>query len=261
MLKGVGAKGAGRGGATEPMLASRSRGWRLALGSAGVAVAIAAVLLGTYSAGLLGNGGDTGPLVSATTTQVASSGTTVPTSDTTPATIDDPGTTLTTESTPTTDSTPVTTERPTPTTDSTPATTAVSTPGTSGGTVTTHKTTSTTTPVQTTTTNGQQMAAAEREEDAVAAALHLGDAVLDKFMKGDLGSLPDITDSARAELTQLIASLNAPTGCQRVAAKDLSDGMVRVTLEFVDGDERPRFRVWVRVVDGATTITEISAGS
>jgi len=105
------------------------------------------------------------------------------------------------------------------------------------------------------------MAAAQREVDAVNAALYLGDAVLDKFLKGELGSLPSITDSARASLTQLIASLTAPTGCQKVATKELTGNAVRVTLEFSDDDENPRFFITVRVEDGGTTITGISAGS
>jgi len=252
-LKGSGAKGSSRSGVFQPVTAGRSHGWRVALVSAGAVVAIMAVLLGTYSAGLLGGGDGSGPVASQTT-QVAVTDTTASTVDTTPAT-GEPTTTPTTQSTPTSDEPGVT-----PTTEGTPATSG----GSGGTTRTTQHVTPTTQPEQTTTTvvpTEQQMAAAQREGDAVSAALYLGDAVLDKFMKGDLGRLPDISDSARSRLTQLIASLDDPTGCQKVAVKALSTDTVRVTLEFTDGDKSPRFFITVRVDDGGSTITDITEGS
>ena len=267
-LKGSGAKGSSRSGVFQPVTAGRSHGWRVALVSAGAVVAIMAVLLGTYSAGLLGGGDGSGPVASQTT-QVAVTDTTASTVDTTPAT-GEPTTTPTTQSTPTSDEpgvTPTTQSTPTsdepgvtPTTEGTPATSG----GSGGTTRTTQHVTPTTQPEQTTTTvvpTEQQMAAAQREGDAVSAALYLGDAVLDKFMKGDLGRLPDISDSARSRLTQLIASLDDPTGCQKVAVKALSTDTVRVTLEFTDGDKSPRFFITVRVDDGGSTITDITEGS
>lgn len=259
LLKGTGAKGSLRGGSPQPVVAGHSRGWRVALGSAGVVVAIMAVLLGTYSAGLFGGGEGEGPggtYASVTTTDVSEPDTTVATGDTTPTTVD-PGTTSTTGINPTTTGT---TEN-TPTTGSTPGTTQGTTPATDSTPGTTQGTTSTTKPAQTTTTNEQQMVAAEREKDAKNAAVQLGDAVLDHFLKGELGGLPNMTDSARAWLTQLISSLDSPTGCQRVATKTNADGTVRVTLEFADIDDNPRFFITVRVDDGGATITAISAGS
>lgn len=254
LLSGGAVKGSTHGGSVRPVLAGHSRGWRVALSSAGVAVVILAVVLGTYGAGLFGDGG--GTLVSVTTTEASTPATTVATGDTTPTTVNTPdttGTTPTTAITPDTTGTTPTSGNTTPTTDSTPTT--------GGSSNTTQRVTSTTLPAQTTTTNATQMAAAEREKDAKNAAWDLGAAVLDYFSTGELGGTPALTDAAQGSLTIMVKSLDAPTEVHVVGAKTNSDGTVRVTLQFVDGDESPRFFITVRVSDGGTTVTDISAGS
>jgi hypothetical protein len=257
LLKGAGAKGPVRGGSAQPVLAGHSRAWRVALSSAGVAVVILAVLLGTYSAGLFGTGGNGDnpvAVVSVSITEVSQPDSTASTGGT-GSTTRDPDAIATTESTGTTTGT----TESTTTIGSTPGTTHGTTPTTGGSTHT--STPPTTKPAQTTTTNEQQMAAAEREKDAKAAALDLGQAVLYRFSTGDMVGLPAIADSAQARLTQLIASLDDPQGVTAVGTKTNTDGTIRITLEFKDVDDNPRFFITVRVDDGGATITAISGGS
>ena len=257
LLKGTGAKDSVRGGAAQPVPAGRSRGWRVALGSAAAVVAVMAALLGTYSAGLLGNGGGTGPVASVTTTQVSEPTTAVTTNDTTSTSVapdntstteSNPTTTGTTESTTTTGSTPGTTGGTTATTGSTPSSTARTTP--------------TTQPAQTTTTNPTQWASAQREKDAESAVLALADEVVRSFWDGDLSAaLRMVASGAQGSLTQMVSSLNDPSGYRIVDSESRSSNTVRVTLEFTDTDDNPRFFLTVRVDEGGATITAISAGS
>jgi len=259
----------------QPVFAG-ARGWRIALSSAGVAVVVAAIVLGSYAAGLLTGGPEvTGPIASGTTA-VGEPRTTLPTDGTTPSTSSSnstdvtPSTGATTETTPTGSSlpSPVNTEPTVPTTGSTP-----SSAGSSGQTVTTQPVT--TVPQQTTTTNEQQFAAGQREVAAEAAVFDLADAVLGYFAfgDGDLAGLRSLVPSSvQAQLTQMIGRLKQPNGYNKVAVKSLSGNRVRITLEFTDIDPdrvdaegqplklHPRFSITVEVGDSAT-ITAITYGS
>ncbi len=150
LAKGATAKSNKHSGALQPVLAGHSRSWRIALSSAGVAVVIIAVLLGTYGAGLLTDGPD-GPTVASNTTGVTGPQTTVPVDLTT-----EPGSGPdTTDVTPTTNATTPSDGTP-PSTGATggPVTTEPTTPtsaGSGGTSVTTGPVT--TIPAQTTTTN------------------------------------------------------------------------------------------------------------
>lgn len=261
----------------QPVFAG-ARGWRIALSSAGVVVVIAAVLLGSYAAGLLTGGPEvTGPIASGTTV-VSEPRTTLPAESTIPSpsssnsTDVTPSTGTTTATTPTGSSlpSPDSTEVTVPATGSTPPTSA----GSSGQTtVTTHPVT--TVPPRTTTTNEQQFAAGQREVAAEAAVFDLADAVLGYFAfgEGDLAGLRSLVPSSvQAQLTQMIGRLNQPNGYNKVAVKSLSGNRVRITLEFTDIDPdrvdadgqplklRPRFAITVQVGESAT-ITAITYGS
>jgi hypothetical protein len=271
LAKGAVPKKGRSGGALQPVLAGHSRSWRIAVSSAGVAVAIIAVVLGTYGAGLL-TGGSDGPTVASNTTAASGPRTSVPIDVTT-----EPGggtgitdVTSTTGATTPSDSVPpstgstggvVTSEPTTPTT-----------AGSGGTSVTTSPVT--TVPAQTTTTNAQQYADAQRQENARAAVFDLADAVLAHFLEGtDLTGLRSMVPaSVQSQLTQMVARLNAPTGYNKISVESEAGNKVRVVLEFTDvdpdriGDDGqplkiyPRFAITVQV-GASATITAITFGS
>lgn len=269
--KGAAAKGSRHTGALQPVLAGHSRNWRIALSSAGVAVVIIAVLLGTYGAGLLTDGSD-GPTVASNTTAVTGPQTSVPVDLTT-----EPGAGAgTTDVTPTTGVTTPSDSTP-PSTGATggPVVTEPTTPtstGSGGTSVTTGPVT--TLPAQTTTTNAQQYVNAQRQEDARAVVFDLADAVLDHFLTGrDLTGLRSMVPaSVQSQLTQMIGRLNSPTGYNKISVEGGAGNTVRVVLEFTDidpdrtGDDGrplkiyPRFAITVQV-GASATITAITFGS
>ncbi|MCE5254875.1 MAG: hypothetical protein LLG45_11835 [Actinomycetia bacterium] len=251
---------------------SHSRQW--ILGSTAAAVAVLAVLLGTYSAGLLtaGDGGHSGAVTSVAssdtsrvgtpTTRIAdTTGSTGPTTATTQgpgtavAPVTSPGTTAATqgpEATGTTTTTPVTAGPTTPTTQS------VEGPGT-------------TQPPRTTTTVEQQVVSAQLEKTAKAVVFDLGDLVIEYFVSGDMsGARALVASGAQSSLVQMISSLDNPNGFRWVGTKELSGDTVRVTLEFSDRVSNgqgelvavaKRFFLTVQVDEGKAVITAISAGS
>jgi hypothetical protein len=264
LRKGSGATSTTRPGSLEPVAAGRgpSRGRRIALSSAGVAVAIMAILVGTYAAGLLGTG-DGGP-VAVVTTQITIVTSTESTEATTPTSAVTTEVTATTEAPVTTDTTPVT--GITTSTDTTSGTTDVT-----GGptTPTTRPATLTTKPTSPPTTSPQQMASAERERDAKVMAADLAGAVIDYFLYDDDISqvLRRVAPSAQSSLRQMIGALEDPTsgqvvpGSAKLLNSDANGDTVRLTLEFVDLNDSPRFFITVRVTDQGATITAISAAS
>ena len=261
LLKGTGAKsGASPAGAQPVVTGGHSRAWRLGLSSAGVAVVVVAVLIGSYAAGLLGNGHVGG--VVATTTPTFASVQTTTTVETTPSTQQTATSTVTTgtnttSSTTGTVSTSVTTDVEPTTQATTPDT---GTPTTGGDTTST-----TAKPVSTTTSNPVMSASAQRVNKAKDAVVQLGDAILAKFNSGgDIETARSLVASpARSSLTQLISSLTAPSSAQIVpnSTKSISSETVRLTLEFLDSNRALRFYITVHVDDQSATITAISAGS
>lgn len=261
----VGAGASGRG------LYSGGRRW--ALGSAAAMVAVVAVLLGTYSAGLLTAGGDE---PGGTVTSVVASDSTEPTTPTTqtPSTTGGP---VTSESTPPTAQGPVTTAA---TDVAPPATeTSVTTGGpiTTGGPVTSESTPPTTQgpvttqPPRTTTTGEQQVVAAQLEKTAKSAVFSLAAMVVDYFVTGDIsGARALVAPGAQSSLVQMISSLSDPFGYRWISTKGVSADTVRITLEFSDRVSNPqgelvevarRFALTVRVDEESAVITAISAGS
>jgi len=259
-----------------------SRRWML--GSAAAAVAVVAVLLGTYSAGLLtaGDGEEPGTL-----TSVVSSDSTEPTTpstqspDTTglPATTEGPATTenpVTTEGTTASTQMPDTTVPTGSVTPSTTPSTSVSPDTTQSPVITTATTRTTlspttTQPPGTTTTGEQQMATSQLNKTAKAAVLDLGALVVDYFVTGDMsGARALVASGAQSSLVQMISSLNDPYGFRWVSSKPLTADTVRITLEFSDrvsdgqGELREvaeLFRLTVRVTEESAVIIDISAGS
>jgi len=290
-------KGAGNVGAKTPVRVGAGSQPRTALagnrrwmlGSAVAAVAVVAVLLGTYSAGLLsaGDGDEPGTPTSVVSSDGTQATTPIVGPDTTglPATTEGPTTTegpVTTDGPASTEATTPTTQMPgttVPTGPATPSTTPTSpaSPDTTQGPVTTNATTrttqsaTTTQPAQTTTTGQQQMAAAQLNKTAKAAALDLGALVVDYFVTGDMsGARALVASGAQSSLVQMISSLNDPYGFRWVSTKPVADDTVRVTLEFSDrvsdgqGEMREvaeLFRLTVRVTEERAVITDISAGS
>ncbi len=249
-------------------------------------MAVIAILLGTYSAGLLTAGDGEGPGPS--TSVVSSEGTevTTPTTDgQTSGTTEGPSTTGPNTSGTTEATAPTETTAPGPgssdTTIPSGTTTPVTGPDTTGGSVTTERPTSTgpstpTTQPQTTTTTGeQQYAAAQRAETAKAAVFDLAALVVDYFVTGDMsGARALVASGAQSQLVQMISSLRDPYGFRWVSTKELATDKLRVTLEFNDRvpdgrgelkEVAKRFFLIVRVneVGGALSaaVTAISAGS
>ncbi len=271
-----GVKAPVRVGAGAPARGLYSSGRRWVIGSVAAAVAVVAVLLGTYSVGLLtaNNGGQPG-----TVTSLVSSDSTQPAPPSTQGPITTGGTVtslvfrqhptgfalhpgpittggpVTSESTPPSTQGPITTGGPV-TSESTP-------PSTQGST--------TTQPAGTTTTGDRQVAAAQLEKTAKAAVLSLARMVDDYFVTGDMsGARALVASGAQSSLVQMISSLNNPNGYRWVRTAQVSADTVRVTLEFSDRvlgtqgelvEVARRFALTVRVDDESAVITAISAGS
>lgn len=254
-LKDAGTKPVLSGGGVRPVPAGHGRGWRMAVGSLVAAVAVVIAVLGSYGAGVFTVGG-TPSTLAVTNPVTTQTRVTVGTSETTPVTGGS-----TTEVTPGASTTGV--DNTTTVTTGTTPTSQGGTTASTGGTSATNSA-STTVPQLTTTTNLQQYTTALRENKAEKVALDLGDAVVRaRFGDGDLTGVRSlVADSAQAGLIWMISSLKEPTGFMVVAGstKILSSDTVRVTLEFTDGDNHPRFYLTVRVSDGGAVITGISRG-
>jgi len=232
VVKNAGAKNPIRVGAGASGRGLYAGGRRWVLGSAAAMVAVVAVLLGTYSAGLLTAGGDE---PTGTVTSVVASDTTVPTTPTT--------------QTPSTTGGPVTTD---------------STPPTTQGPVTTQ-------PPRTTTTGEQQVVAAQLERTAKSAVFSLAGMVVDYFASGDMsGARALVASGAQSSLVQMISSLSDPDGYRWVSTRQISTDTVLITLEFSDRvsnaqgelvEVARRFAFTVHVDDENAVITAISAGS
>ena len=290
---GTGARGPVRIG-TGPQSRPASPGSRRWIfGSAAAAVAVVAILLSTYSMGLLTAGPGEGLSSSTTVVSFEGSKVTTPTAGSTPTdstseTSEGPSTTGPhTSSTPEITAPPKTTapephssatttpNAPTPpTTNSNPtgssATTAPAThTPTSPSTPTTHPQTNTTTIAK------PQYTAAQRAETAKAAVFDLAALVVDYFLTGDMsGARALVAPGARSQLVQMISALNDPYGFRWVSTKELATDKLRVTLEFADRvpdgrgelqEVAKRFFLTVRISEAGgapiATVTAISAGS
>jgi hypothetical protein len=261
--KGAGAKTPVRVGAGSQVRTAHSGGRRWALGSAAAAVAVIAVLLGTYSGGLLTTDDGSPVTVASVVTSDSTVPSTVPT-DTTTVTTQSPETTVPTSETTVTTVGPVTTDGPVTT--QSPVTTNATT-GTTASPTTTEPTPTTTTA----TTAEQQVAAAQRDKTAKAVVFDLGSMVVDYFVTGDMsGARALVVSGAQSQLVQMISSLNDPNGYLWISTKALAGDTVRVTLEFSDRvstaqgelvEVAKRFAFTVRVDDESAVITAISAGS
>ena len=247
-----GARGQSLPGTTlRPAPAGHARAWRLALGSTAAVVALAAVLLGVYGAGLLSSGSPvatvasntqgTSPITGPQTTTPATGPTTTPTTEATTSSAG--ATTVPATNSPTTssDSGPLTTSGPVgpPTTATVPSTTPVT-----------------------------QMAARQLELRALDVAVALGSAVLD----GDTALARSlVSPSAQGALTQLLLGLNLPSDYDVLSGsgKLLTADTMRFTIEFEDlpdgaqpGDGatllHPRFYLTVTVDAGGAKVTGIS---
>ena len=284
---GTGARGPVRLG-TGPQGRPASPGSRRWIfGSAAAAVAVVAILLSTYSMGLLTAGPGEGLSSSTTVVSFEGSKVTTPTGSTS-ETSEGPSTTAPhTSSTPEITAPPktiapdphssatTTPNAPTPPTTNSnptgsPATTApaTSTP-TSLSTPTTHPQTNTTTIAK------PQYTAAQRAETAKAAVFDLAALVVDYFLTGDMsGARALVAPGARSQLVQMISALNDPYGFRWVSTKELAADKLRVTLEFTDRvpdgrgelqEVAKRFFLTVRISEAGgapiATVTAISAGS
>jgi hypothetical protein len=272
-----------------------SRRW--IFGSAAAAVAVVAILLSTYSMGLLTAGPGEGLSSSTTVVSFEGSKVTTPTAGPIPTgstseTTEGPSTTAPhTSRTPEITAPPktiapdphssatTTPNAPTPPTTNSnptgsPATTAPAThTPTSPSTLITQPQTNATT--NTTTIAKPQYTAAQRAETAKAAVFDLAALVVDYFLTGDMsGARALVAPGARSQLVQMISALNDPYGFRWVSTKELAADKLRVTLEFTDRvpdgrgelqEVAKRFFLTVRISEASgapiATVTAISAGS
>lgn len=268
------AKGAGIFGTAR---VSRPCRFRWALASAAGVVAVMAVLLSVYSAGLLqtaDTGGSQGTLALA-----AGSDATSP--DTTFVTPSSSEVTVTTGSldggSATTESGPAVTGGTQPSGTEGGATVVTNGSATAGGTqsstpvatsgFTTTLPAQTTLPPQTTTTGQQQMAAAQREGSAKALAVYLADLVV---TGNTSGARALVSPEAQASLGYMIASLTDPYGYKVTGASMLGDETVRVTLSINDRvvnnagewiEVTKSFVIRVHADDNSAVVMGINAGS
>jgi hypothetical protein len=256
--KGVPGRPLLSGSAVRTATDGHSRGWRVAVGSLAAVAAVAIAVFASYGAGVFNTATGTSLNVAGSSSSTLPP-TSVAVSDTTAVTTGPSTVTTQNSTTPGTDVTTTATTVQTGTTNGTQGTTSSS----KGPSVTNNA--PTTQPQQgTTTTNEQQMADRQLETSAVGAAEALGRAVIQRM---DTGVLPDVRSlvdpSAQSALTWMISSLDHPSdgfSVDQSATKIMDDNTVRVTLQFIDGDQTPRFFITVRVTPDSAVVIDISRG-